>query len=150
MSSVRQMLETKGHAVWSVAAADTVYDALNLMAEKNIGAVLVTDGDEVVGIMSERDYARKVILKGRASKDTPVREIMTEHVYYVGPEQTSEECMAVMTDRHIRHLPVIEGEKLMGVISIGDVVKAIISKQEFLIEQLENYITGHVSTRMTG
>ena len=150
MSSVRQMLETKGRAVWSVAAADTVYDALNLMAEKNIGAVLVTDGDEVVGIMSERDYARKVILKGRASKDTPVREIMTEHVYYVGPEQTSEECMAVMTDRHIRHLPVIEGEKLMGVISIGDVVKAIISKQEFLIEQLENYITGHVSTRMTG
>jgi CBS domain-containing protein len=150
MSSVRQMLETKGRVVWSVAADDTVYDALKLMAEKNIGAVLVTEGEDVVGIMSERDYARKVILKGRASKDTPVREIMTEHVYYVGPEQTSEECMAVMTDRHIRHLPVIEGEKLMGVISIGDVVKAIISKQEFLIEQLENYITGHVSTRMTG
>jgi CBS domain-containing protein len=150
MSTVRQMLETKGHAVWSVAADVTVYDALTLMAEKNIGAVLVTDGDEVVGIMSERDYARKVILRGRASKNTPVREIMTEHVYYVGPEQTSEECMAVMTDRHIRHLPVIEDGELIGVISIGDVVKAIISKQEFLIEQLENYITGHVSTRMTG
>jgi CBS domain-containing protein len=150
MSSVREILQTKGRATWSVAADDSVYDALKLMADKNIGAVLVTEADELVGILSERDYARKVILKGKASRDTPVREIMTEHVYYVRPDQTSDECLALMTDKHIRHLPVIENEKLVGVISIGDVVKAVISKQEFLIEQLENYITGHVSTRMTG
>jgi CBS domain-containing protein len=100
-----------------------------------------------VGILSERDYARKVILKGKTSKDTPVREIMTEKVVYVRPDQTSAECMAVMTDKRVRHLPVIENDRLIGIISIGDVVKEIISHQEFMLEQLENYITGRVSNR---
>jgi CBS domain-containing protein len=121
-----------------------VYDALKLMADKNVGAVLVMDADRLVGILSERDYARKVILHGKSSKDTPIREIMTQRVVYVRPEQTAEECMALMTDKRVRHLPVLEDDQVVGVISIGDVVKSIISEQEFIIEQLERYISGTV------
>lgn len=145
MKSVKQLLDTKGHDVWSVAPDTPVYEALELMAERNCGAVLVLAGDKLRGIMSERDYARKVILKGKASKDTPVKEIMSTDVVYVRPDQTIEECMALMTDKRIRHLPVMEDQKLVGLISIGDVVKAVISEQEFIIHQLENYITGSAS-----
>jgi CBS domain-containing protein len=113
------------------------------MAEKNVGALVVVEGARVVGILSERDYARKVILKGKFSKDTRVREIMTEKVYFVRPERTIEECMAVMTAEHIRHLPVLTDDRLTGIVSIGDVVRVIISDKEFLIKQLEHYITGH-------
>jgi CBS domain-containing protein len=147
MKTVRELLQAKGYDIWSVGPDDSVYDALKLMADKNVGAVLVTEAGNLVGILSERDYARKVILKGKTSKDTPVREIMTEKVVYVRPDQTSDECMAVMTDKRVRHLPVIENGQLIGIISIGDVVKEIISHQEFMLEQLENYITGRVSNR---
>jgi len=119
-----------------------VFDALQLMADKNVGALLVLDGEKIAGIFSERDYARKIILKGKASKDTPVAEIMTAEVTTLRPEQSVEECMGLMTDKRIRHLPVLDGEKLVGLISIGDVVKAIISEREFIIKQLESYITG--------
>ena len=142
MKTIGDILRAKGQAIWAVAPDTTVYQALELMAEKNIGAVLVVQEDKLVGIMSERDYARKVILKGKASKNIPVRDIMTERVVYVHPDQTTEECMVLMTNKRIRHLPVLEGERLIGVVSIGDVVKAIISEQEFVIEQLEHYITG--------
>jgi CBS domain-containing protein len=142
MVRVRDMLRTKGHRVWSVAPDATVYDALKLMAEKNVGAVLVTEGNRLVGILSERDYARKVDLYGKTSRDTLVREIMTARVMYVRPEESAEECMALMTDKRVRHLPVMEGGEVIGVVSIGDVVKSIISEQGFLIEQLERYITG--------
>ncbi len=141
MTIVAQLLQAKGSDIWSVTPDTSVYDAIMLMAEKGVGALLVLQGERLVGIVSERDYARKVILRGKSSKDTPVREIMTERVFYVRPEQSIEECMAIMTDRHIRHLPVLDGEQLVGIISIGDVVKATISNQEFLIQQLENYIT---------
>ena len=143
MESVNQVLQTKGHEIWSVTPEILVFDALKLMADKNVGALLVLEGDKLVGIFSERDYARKVILRGKASMDTPVREIMSLQVFYVRPEQTIEECMALMTDRRIRHLPVLENDNVVGVISIGDVVKAIVlSEQKFTIKQLENYITG--------
>jgi CBS domain-containing protein len=142
MKTVDNVLRTKGTAIWSVTPDETVYEALSLMAEKNIGAVLVMEDNRLVGILSERDYARKVDLLGKRAADTPVREIMTSRVLCVGRDQTMEECMALMTDKRVRHLPVIEGGQVAGVISIGDVVKAIISHQEFLIEQLENYITG--------
>jgi CBS domain-containing protein len=144
VSSVRVILRTKGPEVWSMAPDAMVYDALKLMAEKNVGAVLVMDANRIVGILSERDYARKVILHGKSSKDTPVRAIMTQRVVYVRPEQTAEECMALMTDKRVRHLPVLEDDQVVGVISIGDVVKSIISEQEFIIEQLERYISGTV------
>lgn len=140
MTIVAQLLQAKGSDIWSVAPDTSVYDAIKLMADKGVGALLVLQGERLVGIVSERDYARKVILRGKSSKDTPVRGIMTERVFYVRPEQSIEECMAIMTDRHIRHLPVLEGERLVGIISIGDVVKAVISDQEFLIQQLESYI----------
>lgn len=141
LKTVKQILDDKGYQIWSVSPDDNVYDALTLMAEKNIGALLVLENDQLVGIISERDYARKVVLRGKTSMDTPVREIMTPRVLYVRTNQSIEDCMAIMTDKHIRHLPVFEEDKLVGVISIGDVVKAIISHQEFMIEQLENYIT---------
>jgi len=143
MTTVAQLLQDKVRAVWMVAPDATVYDALSLMAAKNVGALVVVEGARVVGILSERDYARKVILKGKFSKDTRVREIMTEKVYFVRPEQTIEECMAVMTAEHIRHLPVLTDDRLTGIVSIGDVVRVIISDKEFLIKQLEHYITGH-------
>ncbi len=142
MKFVNQLLEDKGHDVWSVGPDAPVYQALELMAEKNCGAVLVLEQDKLVGILSERDYARKVILKGKTSKNTPVKEIMSSHMVYVHPNQTVDECMALMTDKRIRHLPVLEDRKLVGMISIGDIVKAVISEQEFIIHQLENYITG--------
>lgn len=142
MMTVRQLLERKGTDVWSVAPNDSVFKAIELMALRGIGALLVTDHDELVGIVSERDYARKVILKGRSSKETPVRDIMTAKVLYVAPERTLDECMALMTGKRIRHLPVMENRRLIGMISVGDVIKAIISHQEFIIEQLENYIKG--------
>jgi CBS domain-containing protein len=141
MATVQRLLETKGNAVWSVAPDTLVFEALKLMALKNVGALVVLDGDQLVGIISERDYARSIALKDRSSRTTPVGEIMTRDVVSVHPEHTLEQCMALMTDRHIRHLPVLDqGKRLVGVISIGDVVKQIISEQDFLIKQLENYI----------
>ena len=142
MRLVSDILSSKGHDVFSVKPDTSVFDALKLMAEKNIGAAMVLRGKELVGIFSERDYARKVILKGKASADTPVSDIMTAKVAYVGPHNSLEECMALMTDKHFRHLPVMEANRLLGMISIGDVVKAIISNQEIEIKQLESYITG--------
>ena len=142
MDLVWQVLESKGHAVWTIAPDATVFQALELMADKDIGALLVLDGSEVVGIFSERDYARKVILQGRDSTKTPLREVMSSRVLYVRLDQSVEDCMALMTDKHIRHLPVVDGGQLVGLISIGDVVKALISEQVFVITQLENYITG--------
>ena len=143
MQTVRGLLRDKGSQVYSVAPQASVYDALNLLAEKNLGAlvVLTREGD-LAGIVSERDYARKVELLGKTARDTPVCEIMTERVVCVRPDQTVEDCMALMTNKRIRHLPVIEGNTLIGIVSIGDVVKAIISEQEFMIAQLEHYITG--------
>ena len=142
MITVKDMLDQKGHKAWTIDPEATVYEALELMAKKGLGALIVTDKDEVVGIMSERDYARKIILMGRQSQDTPVRDIMTKEVYGVHLETTAEECMALMTDKHIRHLPVCKEGKLAGVISIGDVVKAVMSQQKVTIETLENYIMG--------
>ncbi len=142
MKTVGQLLRTKGHEILSVEPETAVFEALQLMAEKNVGALLVREGERLVGIFSERDYARKVILKGKSSKEVPVREIMSSHVLYVRPEQTIEDCMALMTDKRVRHLPVLEDQKVVGVISIGDVVKDIISEQQFMLEQLQNYITG--------
>ena len=140
MKSVAELLRGKGHAILSVSPDVPVYEALTVMAEKNVGALLVLEGERLVGILSERDYARKVILKGKSSRETPVHEIMSTHVLYVRQEQTIEDCMALMTDKRVRHLPVFEGEKLVGVVSIGDIVKAIIAEQGFVIEQLQNYI----------
>lgn len=142
MKTVAHVLEEKGSDVWSVRPDETVFAALELMADKGLGAVLVMEGNELMGIMSERDYARKVILYELSSKGTPVSEIMTSRVVVVPPEHTVEECMAVMTDKHIRHLPVMDGDHVVGVVSIGDVVKAVISEREFMIEQLERYIQG--------
>jgi CBS domain-containing protein len=140
MKTVRQIIEGKTHKVLSISPDATVYDALKLMAERDVGALVVMDGDRLVGIFSERDYARKVILHGKASKDTYVREIMTEKVLCVRPEQTMDQCMALMTDKRVRHLPVLDHKHVIGVISIGDVVKEVISEQQFMIEQLEQYI----------
>jgi CBS domain-containing protein len=142
MKTVQDLLKQKGRDVCSVAPDSTVYDALALMAEKNIGAVIVRDAGRPVGIFSERDYARQVILKGKTSKDTLVRDVMTAKVVFVRPEQSIEECMALMTDKRFRHLPVLEEGQLVGILSIGDVVKALISEKDFLIEQLANYISG--------
>jgi CBS domain-containing protein len=135
-------MRAKGSDVWHIAPDACVYDALRLMADKGVGALVVLEGEELVGIISERDYARKVILKDKSSMDTPVKEIMTSKVISLNPEQSIQECMALMTDKRIRHLPVLEDDRLVGIISIGDVVKAIISQQEFMIEQLERYIEG--------
>jgi len=140
MGTVRQILEEKGHAVWSIDPDAAVYDAVALMADKQIGALTVMRDDKLIGLISERDYARKVILKGRASKDTRVRDIMTTRVVYARPDQTVEECMAVITDQRVRHLPVMDNGRLIGIISIGDLVKSIIAEQKFIIEQLLHYI----------
>lgn len=142
MINVRQLLRGKGRDVWYVAPDATMYDVLRLMADKGVGALPVLKDENLVGIISERDYVRKVILRENTSLDTPVREIMTERVITVHPEQTIHECMSLMTDKRVRHLPVLENDRLTGIISIGDVVKAIISQQEFMIEQLEKYIGG--------
>jgi CBS domain-containing protein len=143
MTSVAQILRSKPEqSVCTINASDSVYDAIKLMAEKQIGALVVTDGDSIAGIITERDYARKVVLMDRSSKATPVRDIMTRAVRFVRPDQTSEECMALMTEHRMRHLPVIDQERLVGMVSIGDLVKNIIAEQEFTIQQLEHYITG--------
>jgi len=141
MHSIQLCLQRKGHDVWSTHPDASVFEALSLMAEKNIGALLVMEGDVLVGIFSERDYARKIILQGKSSRQTRVSEIMTRRVVCVRLDQTIEECMALMTDKKFRHLPVVEGDQVVGVISIGDVVREIIEEQQFVIEQLENYIT---------
>lgn len=138
-TTVRQMLEGKND-VYSVGLDDTIYDALRLMADRNIGAVLVLSDEELKGILSERDYARKVILFGKTSKETRVSEIMTTNVVCVEPGWTAAQCMALMTERRIRHLPVLENERLVGVISIGDVVRAVVEEQQFTISSLERYI----------
>jgi CBS domain-containing protein len=141
MKKVRDILEIKGREVWSIGPSESVFDALKLMAEKGIGALVVLEAGKVVGIISERDYARKVILQGRSSPTTRVNEIMTARVAYAQPQQNIDECMAIMTEKRIRHLPVMEDGLLIGVISIGDLVKSIIAEQRFIIEQLERYIT---------
>jgi len=143
MKTAADVLKAKAHqAVLTIAPTASVFDALRLMAEKNIGALLVLEGEAVAGIISERDYARKIILMARSSRETPVSEIMTTAVMYVRPTQTTEECMVLMTENRLRHLPVMDGGKLLGLISIGDLVKSIISDQKFMIEQLEHYISG--------
>lgn len=143
MKSVAHILKSKADAgVHSIAPTASVYDALKLMAEKNIGALLVMEGADIVGIVTERDYARKIALLGRSSPQTRVSEVMTVAVMFVDPDQTSDHCMALMTEHRLRHLPVVDGGKLIGLISIGDLVKDIISEQQFIIEQLEHYITG--------
>ena len=140
--TVGQLLDSKGTEVWTIAPEATVYDALLLLAEKNVGALVVTENNKVCGIMSERDYARKIILQDRGSRDTAVGDIMTADVKTVTRDRTVSECMASMTELHIRHLPVVEDEALVGLISVGDIVKAVIAEQAFLIQQLEQYITG--------
>lgn len=140
--TVQNIIDSKGSDVWSVDVDTSVRDALEFMADKNIGAVLVTDADAFVGIMSERDYARKIILKDRQSSDTKVSDIMTPDPVCVSPSHTVAECMQLMTDNRFRHLPVVDNGDLVGLISIGDVVRAVIEEQRFLIDQLESYITG--------
>lgn len=142
MVTVRDLLRRKGNTVWTIGPDETVFDGLKLMAEKEIGALVVVEDHRVVGIVSERDYARKVILVGKTSRETAVRDVMTPKVCYVSPDRTSEECMAIMTEKAVRHLPVLEHGDLVGIVSIGDVVKSVISEQEFIIGQLETYITG--------
>ena len=146
MVTVRKVLQTKGSNVWRIAPQATAYDALQLMADRDVGALLVVDGEEIVGVFSERDYARKVILKGRSSKVTSVGELMNSPVFYIEPDKTIEECMALMTAKRMRHLPVLDHGRLLGMISIGDVVNALITEQKIAISDLENYITGGYET----
>jgi len=141
MNFVNEILKAKGRDVWTVSSDSTVYDALQEMADKNVGALLVVEDDKLVGVFSERDYARKVILHGKASKDTLVKEIMSTEMFWVRPDETVAGCMELMTNKRIRHLPVLDEGRLVGVISIGDVVKEVISEKEFAIQQLEQYIT---------
>jgi CBS domain-containing protein len=142
MTTVGNVLQSKGREIWSIAPEALVFDALKVLAEKNVGALLVMDGRELVGVFSERDYARKIALRGESSHTAIVKNVMSTDVIYVEPGQSIEQCMALMTARHIRHLPVVEGTEVVGVISIGDTVKALISERENMIKQLENYITG--------
>lgn len=141
MKLVKHILDSKGRQIWRIRPNDSVLDAIKLMAEKEIGALLVMQDESLIGIVSERDYARKIILKGKSSRDTPVSAIMTAQVAQVEPVETVENCMELMTDRRVRHLPVVDEGKVVGVLSIGDLVKAVIADQQFTIEQLENYIT---------
>lgn len=142
MKSVREILASKGGEIFSVSPSDTVYDALLAMSEKNVGALLVLENGELCGIISERDYARKVILVGKSSKETLVKEIMTSKVLFVDENTNAEECMSLMISKHIRHLPVVTDGKLKGLISQGDAVKAVIEDKQILIAELERYITG--------
>ena len=142
MAQVSDILKSKGGGLWSVSPRATVLESLEMMAAKDVGAVVVLDDGRLAGIFTERDYARKVVLAGRSSRELPVSEIMTTQVVCVAPQRSVDECLALMTDKRIRHLPVVEGGEVIGVVSIGDIVKNIISEQEFLIEQLEHYITG--------
>lgn len=142
---VSELIESKGKAVWTVSPETMVYDAIQLMAEKNVGALVVTESDRMVGVMSERDYTRKVILKGKSSRTTPVREILTENVVAVTPDATVQECLRTMTRSRVRHLPVLQNEELVGIVSIGDLVNWIIQAQSTAIQQLETYISGYPS-----
>jgi CBS domain-containing protein len=143
MTKVVQILRYKSDpTIHTIVPTASMFDALTLMAKKNIGALLIMEGETIMGMVSERDYARKIVLMGRSSKETPVRDVMTCPVIYVGPQQSTEECMALMTEKRLRHLPVLDDGKLIGLISIGDLVKDIISEQKFAIEQLQCYITG--------
>jgi CBS domain-containing protein len=143
MKTAADLLKSKAHqSVHTISPAASVFDAVKRMADKDIGALLVMEGEAVAGIITERDYARKIALMSRSSKETTVREIMTSTVMYVRPDQTSEDCMVLMTENRLRHLPVMDGDKLLGLISIGDLVKDIISEQKFIIQQLEHYISG--------
>jgi len=142
MRTVKDLLKEKGTHVYAISEDATVYEALQKMAEKNVGALMVKRGDRFTGLISERDYARKVILKGKFSRDVPVSEIMSTQMIRIGPDEDVEACMEHMTHKHVRHLPVFDGEQLMGIISIGDIVKSIIEHKEEIIEQLENYIKG--------
>ena len=142
MITIKELLRKKSSDIWSISPQASVYQALELMAQKDVGALLVIENDKLVGIFSERDYARKVILKGKASKETAVSELMTKSVYYVTPDNTLEEAMALMTSKHIRHLPIMNQGKLVSIVTLGDVVKRIISEQKLTIDELENYLTG--------
>jgi CBS domain-containing protein len=142
-ATVQQLLHAKGHHLWSVTPDDTVYSAISLMAEKDVGALPVVEGDVLVGIITERHYARNIALKGRSSPQTLVRDIMEEALICTRPEQTIGRCMRLMTEHRVRHLPVVNDGKILGIVSIGDVVKSIIDDQKFVIEELEGYIYGH-------
>jgi CBS domain-containing protein len=142
MKTIRQILDDKGSDYWHVSPGTTVYEAVRLMAEQEIGSVLVMDGDMLKGILTERDYARKVVLEGLSSPELPVERIMSTNVLYARPDQSVDECMALMTDKRVRHLPVIDAGTVVGIVSIGDMVKAVIDEQQFIIEQLEQYIAG--------
>ena len=142
MTTIAQLLNAKGKQIWLVEPKATIFEALEIMSEKGIGALLVMEDGKLKGIFSERDYARKVILKGKSSKETPVGELMTKKVFYIDPQKTTNDCMAMMTAKRIRHVPVIEDNQVMGIVTIGDVVNQIISEQEVTINHLENYITG--------
>jgi len=142
MITVGELLDRKGHNIWSVSPDDSVFEAIKKMDESGVGALVVLKDGHLAGMLSERDYARQVILKGRTSKETKVKEIMSSQVYYTFPEQTVDDCMIVMTERRIRHLPVLKDDELVGMVSIGDLVKDIIAEQKFIIEQLEHYISG--------
>ncbi|MDX1563488.1 MAG: CBS domain-containing protein [Gammaproteobacteria bacterium] len=143
MRTASDVIRHKGDKVWSVSPDDKVLHALGVMAEHDIGAVLVLDGEKLIGILTERDYARKVVLAGRSSKDSPIREVMTSEVICVSPQRTVEECLAVMTEKRVRHLPVIDHKRVVGLISIGDLVRETIAEQEYVIEQLQHYIAGY-------
>ena len=143
--TIKHLLERKGRHVWTIAPNATVLDAVREMADKNIGSLVVMDDEKLVGIITERHYARNVILKGKTSPTTLVKDIMERNVVHVGPEQSVELCMALMTEKRVRHLPVVEGTKVIGIISIGDLLKFVISKREFAIDQLEHYIQGNLA-----
>lgn len=142
MELIKYLIKAKGDEIWSIEPGASVFDAVKLMADKGVGALIVMEGNKLVGVISERDYARKVILKNRLSRETYVEEIMTTRVVYAHPEQNVEECMALMSEKHIRHLPIMVEEKLLGVVSIGDLVKSIIAQQQLTIKQLEQYVGG--------
>ena len=142
MKTIKRLLEAKGYDIWSITPDASVYEAIKLMADRNVGALLVLESGKLVGVISERDCTRRLILEERAAKDTQVREVMTSGVIYVRPDQTIEDCMALMTAKRVRHLPVFADDQLIGIVSIGDLVKDIISEQEFVIQQLEHYIKG--------
>lgn len=142
MKTVQEILDHKGGDVFAVRPDDTVFDAVKMMADKGVGAALVMEGDKLVGIVTERDYARKIILEDKSSKGTPVSDVMTKKVLCVSPDRTTDECMALMTDKRSRHLPVVDHKQVVGVVSIGDLVKAVITEQKVLIDQLQHYITG--------
>ena len=142
MGTVRNLLEKKGNSVYSISPDSSVYDALEELEEKNLGGLVVVEKGKLIGVFTERDYARKVILKGRSSRETIVRDIMSSHPIFVNPDNTIDDCMQLMSDKFIRHLPVLENDELIGVISIGDIVRFIINEKDFIIENLEHYITG--------